>query len=536
MNKIKAKELIVGLMQGGLSAIDETPNLSREEIATAHSNLSKIGEVMANEAMQMDSAFDIDRDEIIANTIVSALSKSQLNKQNIANALIHASQIDMDSALKAGGAELATQLTVQIQLFANDTVPYVGQVSGINLNGRQADVYEVNTAIAKVDKGFGSIESDAGLNATNFGKTFASFKRTNKQLYVAGTKTYTFNVKALKTDKKNTSLEKGKSYVRVGGIELNDTAVQSSQSTYKSTAKIGDVDVEATFDYKAGTIVCKVTSTEELEAGTILFFSTQIDFKANSDKVGVIGVDIETNKYVAFASKTVASISEKDKRDILRNVIGGERVVTLSLTTAIAKMKAEMEYDAILLADSVAKKSKRPTIDLTGLNQTETSEHSAKRVMPYLEAVVNEIQTEIQDSSKGVIIEGGSGLIEVFAQISRTAVKTDKNMYRRLGAYKGISFYFDPTFDERYPITKADGSEATTDSEKVLHTFKVVAIASQNEEQVVIQALSTPLKLTPLGKTVANNDETLVEQEAVSDINKSKKNAHRVRTITYKLA
>ncbi len=437
---------------------------------------------------------------------------------------------DLDSINDASGAIiLASFIKLNIFQILSASIPFTGDVSGIESTGGSGSKFQIVTITPVVTRAMGDLEVDDCIDGSNSGSTFAFTERTSVMVAVNGATpasptVYTFNLRAKNKDANNAKMERGVNSVTIGVLEIQDFDITTNEAIGKRQVTHNGITYDVSFNYNAGTIV--LTLSKDIAVGTKIYFSSALSAKALGDATGVIGSEAIPNIYIGKAVAIDTSTNTLQTRE-MQKVLGYDSNST-ELMMAMSKISEEAKANKLRLVHQMA----TPygiTIDIASATEN-TITARYKRVLVEIEKARTEITTQTGLTSN-IVIVGGIGLVEVYASLSSNEGKTgvinqgSETGFRKLGVLNdNIEVYFDPNYDATHPVVNG------------VHTFSVIGNPSDSTRRAVISGVGVPLMPVDLGTDSNSNKKTRIEGKLVISANKAEASKRLVRQLSVKLA
>ncbi len=434
--------------------------------------------------------------DIIAGTIYMAHNESGLDitADSIDSAIITTQKVldsldvDLDSATPEARGIVAQIVGLNIYTSINAQLPFTGNVSDF-VGDKNTGKFKLYSVESEAQKDAGEIKKGESLVGANAGKRFAFLTRDEEMKYVAGTTTYTFNLKNVAKDANNYPMEKGRNSVTIGSVFVDDYEADSKAKKTTRNAVVvkedgTEVDVTVTFDYEAGTI--KAEFTADIDADTPLYFEAALD-TSDIDKVaGALNVDIVDENYIAQKVAIDVKANAFDIREALQ--VAGININATGLRFALNKVESERGALEIAKVRSLAK-------PFGGVINIKTAQEQtiADRYKHIVKAVANAGADILEKSliAGNLAVVGGSAVVDIVNALGTSRVDVDRlkqtnsqNGLRELDTLYGVRYYFDPTHDEKYPLDGANNDE---------HTLLVVGVANDQLKRAVIGGVGMPI-------------------------------------------
>lgn len=291
-------------------------------------------------------------------------------------------------------------------------------------------------------------------------KRFALLKRNKREEHVAGTTSYTFDLKAVATDANNYAMKRGVNNVTINGFKLDDYASDMSSKLSKryrtGTNTDGtEFDVEVEFNYADGQIIVNVLDGD-IEAGAMIAFSAGLDTSKLDEIVGAISVSVFPTGFVASDICLDVNGNLFDVREM-----GAMGIPAKQIASLLSSAKIDNELTYALMEELFS--NGRLVAGVTDVkNATEST--IADRYSNVLKAILNaHSKITIESGEEGTpCVIGGGAVYDILNSLAtpnsggNTKSKPPKGKNRGIRLLdtidKNIEFYYMPEFDEMYPI------------------------------------------------------------------------------------
>lgn len=394
----------------------------------------------------------------------------------VESALALASEYDMDESLNPQGTLIARVL-LGLNLFLVSSVKpiFIGSVNNLesDITGLKLRLLEAKSSVVRTAGEITAVGADITSTDAIY-KEFAFLSRKKTIQHVVGTTSLTFNLKATDTDATNYQMQRGMNSVSVLGYKLEDYETDSKGSISKRYATLTNedettFDVEAIFDYTAGTIEVNFTNGEPL-ADTNIFFRASLDTTNIDEIAGAISSKIEPTTFVA--QRVVLDIVGRlfDIREMGAMGISAKQISTLMATS---KIENELIMNLMLELFSMGKEI-AGVIDVQNAVEN-TTVHD--RYGNLIKAILNAHSDIVTKSGENGVccIVGGSAIFDIVNSLSTSNNAGQKDFTASKGSDRGIRkisvigggriiAYYMPTFDDLFPITNGESKICVTNA------------------------------------------------------------------------
>ncbi len=427
-----------------------------------------------------------------------------------------------------GASVVANLISANIYSVVSSSVNGLsGSIADIEPSSDGKGKYLIHSVKPVVSKGMGDIPAGTEITPMTVGDTMASFEREEIQVFVTDTLGYEFNLKASPADATNAELERGKNYVYVDGVELNDFSVEPNETAPTRSKVVGGITYTAVFNYATGKI--NLTISGNITSGENIMFSGTLSTKDQSAGTGEIEIDMTPATYTARPMRIGAKSNSLLTRRVLTE--GRVNINSMGIGVVAQKMQEEIKAKIIRKGFGLAKQFNDTVIDLSDPNGK-----FATRVEAYKAIVVaidDALATIREKSSLGGVgyVYGGLGFEKLINALSDknngvvTASNDNSNGIRSLGMIndKQNATYV-PNFDTLYPTSVAG-----------TYNLMVVLSPADPKKRAVLTGTGLPFLLEKPVNEKSGDEIVPISGEPLVEINKDANSRKLVMKITFKL-